>query len=348
MSLAIRTRIAPACLALIAITALGGCTKKITITQYPVFWERAPKSIAVTPFRNNTNLRHIAMGITSDLATKLSSNGSYKVYDRTLLKAYLNEHDMQMAFSSDEQAAASAMAKIGKVKAILTGAVTVCNWPPTRSKVKVISQRFFNPNGTSYTRPVRHYTYTNEAEIKVNASMLRITPNGPQVIHSTPVRGYMKSTGPKPKYSREGCLAIARALAVRELVEQFAVVRKIIKIKPSESFFTATGQQYAGEWPKSKNFSIASGQKIILVMRLPERCRRNKFTITVNKKDDRNELARFDIMWTREMTATPGGKQFVFDPSDLASRGGGPGNFVIRLYSGQAKPSIEHKIKIKP
>jgi hypothetical protein len=248
------------------------------------------------PFRNSTNLRHIGMGVTSDLATKLSANGSCKVYDRTLLKAYLNEHDLQMAFSSDEQVAASAMVKIGKVNAILTGAVTTCNWSPTRTQVKVVSQRFYNPNGTSYTRPIRHFTYTNEAEITANASLLHITPNGPVVIHSPPLRGYMKSTGPKPKYSREACLAMARALIVRELVEQFAVVRKIIKIKPSESFFTATDQPYAGKWPKSKNFSIQSGQKIILVMKLPVTCRKNRFTITVNRKDDRNELARFDLM----------------------------------------------------
>jgi len=348
MNPAIGKRIVLAFLVLIAASALTGCTKKITITQYPVFWERAPKTIAVTPFRNETNIRHIGMGVTSDLATRLSSNGSYKVYDRTLLKAYLNEHDLQMAFSNDEQVAASAMAKIGKVNAILTGAVTTCNWPPTRSEYRVISQRFYNPNGTSYTRPIRQYVYTNEAEITANAALLRITPNGPVTIHTTPVRGYVKSAGPKPQHSREACLAIARAQVVRQLIDEFAVVRKIIKVKPSESFFTATGQPYAGEWPDTKNFSISSGQKIILVMKLPPRCRRNRFTITVNKKDDRKELFRQEVSWTREMSANPGGKQFVFDPSDLASRGGGPGQYVIRLYSGQPKPAIEHKIKIKP
>jgi hypothetical protein len=43
------------------------------------------------------------------------------------------------------------------------------------------------------------------------------------------------------------------------------------------------------------------------------------------------------------MSADPGGKQFIFDPSDLAARGGGPGNYVIRLFSGQPKPANENR-----
>ncbi|MDP6636389.1 MAG: CsgG/HfaB family protein [Phycisphaerae bacterium] len=348
MTSALRTRIAPVSLILIAIAALSGCTKNIPITQYPVFWDRAPKTIAVTPFRNATPIRQIGMRVTSDLATKLSANGTYKVYDRTLLKAYLNEHDLQMAFSSDQDVAAAAMVKIGKVQAILTGAVTTCNWPPTRTKVKVVTRKFFTPNGVAYTRPVKNYIHTNEAELKANAALLRITPNGPVVIHSSPVRGYMKSSGPTPKYSREACLTIARAQVVQQLLEQFAVIRKLIKVSPSKAFFTATDQPYAGKWPKSKKFSAAAAQKIILVLMLPPQCDRNTFRITIARKEARTELATFDVAWTKAMSAIPNGKQFVLDPADLANRGGGPGDYIIRLFSGQPKPVIEHKIKITP
>jgi len=348
MNSAIRMKIASGSLALIAMTVLGGCVKKIPIVQYPIFWDRAPKTIAVTPFRNKTPIRNIGMQVTSDLATRMSANGSYTVYDRTLLKAYLNEHDLQRAFSSDQDAAASAMVKIGKVQAILTGAVTTCNWPRTRVQVKVITQKFFNPNGTSYTRPVKHYIQINEAELKANASLLRITPNGPKVIHSCPVRGYMKSTGTTPKYSREACMSIARAQVTQRLLEQFAVIRKFIQVSPSKAFFTVTGQPYAGKWPKSKKFSIASGQKIILVLMLPPQCDRNTFKITVSRKKGRTDLAAFDVRWTKAMSAAPAGKQFILNPADLAAKGGGPGNYVLRLFSGQPKPALEHKIKIEP
>ena len=111
MNSTLRTKIASATLILLAMITLGGCVKKIPITQYPIFWDRAPKTVAVTPFRNETPLKHIGMQITSDLGTRLSANGSYTVYDRTLLKAYLNEHDLQRAFSSAQDAAASAMVK---------------------------------------------------------------------------------------------------------------------------------------------------------------------------------------------------------------------------------------------
>ena len=348
MDYALRRKIATAILVLIAMTALGGCVKKIPIVQYPIFWDRAPKTVAVTPFRNETHIRHIGMQVTNDLGTQLAANGSYTVYDRTLLKAYLNEQDLQRAFSSDQEAAASAMVKIGKVEAILTGAVTTCNWPRTRTETKVRTQKFRSASGVKYTRPVKYYVYTNEAELKANAVLLRITPNGPQVIHSCPLRGYVKSSGTTPKYSREACLSIARAQVIQQLLDQFAVIRKLIQVKPSEAFFTATDQPYAGEWPKSKKFSIAGGQKIILVLKLPPQCDRNRFKITVSRKDGRTDVATFDVRWTKAMSAVPTGKQFILNPADLAAKGGGPGKYVIRLFSGQPKPAIEHKIKIEP
>ena len=347
MNSALRMKVAPTILVSIAVAALGGCTKKISIVQYPVFWDQAPKSIAVTPFRNETPFRYIGMQVTNDLATRLSANGSYNVYDRMLLKAYLNEQDLQRAFSTDQQAAASAMVKIPKVQAILTGVITTCNWPRTRTETRVVSQRFYNPNGTSFTRPVRQFVYINEAELKANAVLLRITPNGPQVIHSCPVRGYMKSAGPAPKFSREGCMSIARSQVVQQLMEQFAIVRRVIKIKPSDAFFTATDQPYAGEWPKSKKFSVSSGQKIILVLILPPQCDRNRFKITVSRKEGRTDLAAFDVRWTKAMSAAPAGKQFILNPADLAAKGSGPGDYVISLFSGHPKPVIKHKIKIE-
>ena len=348
MKYALRTRIVPAVLILSAMTTLGGCVKKIPIVQYPIFWDHAPKTVAVTPFRNETNLQHIGMQVTNDLGTQLSANGSYVVYDRTLLKAYLNEQDLQRAFSSDQDAAAAAMVKIGKVQAILTGAVTTCNWPRTRTEVKVRTQQFRSASGVKYTRPVNYYVHTNEAELKANAVLLRMTPNGPQVIHSCPLRGYVKSTGETPKYSREACMSIARAQIIEQLLDQFAVIRKLIQVKPSEAFFTATDQPYAGKWPKEKKFSLAAGQKIILVLMLPPQCDRNRFKITVSRKEGRADIASFDVQWTKAMSAIPNGKQFILDPADLAAKGGGPGDYVIRLFSGQPKPALEHKIKIEP
>jgi hypothetical protein len=348
MNSTLRTTIAKVLLTLIAAAALGGCTKKIHIIQYPVFWDQAPKTVAVTPFRNETQLRHIGMQVTSDLATKLTANGSYTVFDRTLLKAYLSENDLQRAFGTDQEAAASTMVKIGKVQAILTGAVTTCNWPPTRTQTKIVQQRFYNRNGSSYTRPVRQYIRTNEAELKANASLLRITASGPKVIHSRPVRAYVKSEGQTPELSREACLAVARTDIVQQLLEHFAVVRKIIKVKPSETFFTATDQPYAGKWPKSKQFSISAEEKVLLVLMLPRQCDKNNFRITVSRKKGCTELLTFEVLWTKELSAAPNGKQFIIDPADLAAKGGGPGEYVIRLFSGQPKPAIEHKIKIKP
>jgi hypothetical protein len=48
------------------------------------------------------------------------------------------------------------------------------------------------------------------------------------------------------------------------------------------------------------------------------------------------------------MSEDPAGEQFILNPADLAAKGGGPGDYVIRLFSGQPTPVIVHKIKIEP
>jgi len=341
-----RVKVLPAVLVLLAAAMLGGCTKGIPIVQYPVFWDRAPKTVAVTPFANRTNIRHVGMQVSNDLATVLTANGTYKVYDRSLLKAYLDEQDLQRAFSSDQDVAASTMVKIGKVQAILAGSVTTCHWPRTRREVKTTVQQFVRPNGTKYTRPVRYYYYTNEAALTVNAVLLRITPNGPQVIHSCQANGYQKSQGTTPRFSRQACMSIARRQVVYQLLDHFAVVRKVIKVKPKEVFFTATGPPYDGEWPKEKKFSASAGPNILLVMQLPPNCDRQRFRVAVTRKDGRQDLAAYDVTWTRQMSADT--KQFVLNPGELAAKGGGPGDYTIKLYTGLPKPVIVHKIKIEP
>ena len=178
----LRVKCLPAVLTLVAMTTLGGCVKTIPIAQYPIFWDQAPKTIAVTPFRNETRRKHIHMQVTSDLATQLSSNGSYTVYDRTHLGAYMDEQTLQNAFSNNPDTAAAAMVQIGKVDAILTGTITTCHWPPTITDVKVATQEIVNPDGSRHIKEVRQYTPINEAELKVNATLLRITPNGRVVI----------------------------------------------------------------------------------------------------------------------------------------------------------------------
>jgi len=109
MNLIQRSRIAAVASVAIAAAILGGCTKKIPIVQYPVFWDRTPKTVAVTPFRNQTVTPEVGIQISNNLAAALAANGSYKVYDRSLLEPYLKEQELQRAFSSDSDVAAAAM-----------------------------------------------------------------------------------------------------------------------------------------------------------------------------------------------------------------------------------------------
>jgi len=349
MNFSLRIKIAPLLLALIAITALSGCTKRLHIVKYPAFWDHSLRNIAVTPFQNATQMPYIGEQISSDLATQLQASGSYDaVYDKAQLAQYLSDQELQIAGGGDPNQSVSAMRKVPQVQAILSGVVTTCNWPHTRKDTTVTTERVRGRRGRVHIRSIEHHIYTNEAEIKANASLVRITPSGSQIMHSVPVHAYVKSTGEAPELTRDACLTAARDQILQALFSEFAVIQTTINVIPSEAFFTATGQPYAGKWPKSKIFSISQGGDIVLTLILPKSCERNKFTITVSRKKTISDLISYEVFWTNEMTTSPAGKQFIFTPAELAKMGGGPGDYVFKLYTSRSKPDIEHKIKIKP
>ncbi|MBT3200101.1 MAG: hypothetical protein HN350_09310 [Phycisphaerales bacterium] len=349
MNSSLRIKIAPLLMALIAITAMSGCTRDLHIVKYPIFWDHSLRNIAVTPFQNATQMPYIGTQVSSDLATQLQISGSYDaVYDRAQLAQHLSEQELQIACGGDPNQAAAAMSKVPRVQAILSGVVTTCNWPHTRRDTTVTTERVRGRRGRIHIRHIEHHVYTNEAEIKANASLVRITPSGPQTVHAAPVHAYVKSEGEIPELTRDACLTAAREQILQALLNEFAITPMTIRVEPSETFFTAAGQPYAGKWPKSKKFSISQDRDIVLTLILPKICERNKFTITVSRKDALSDLINYEVFWTNEMTTSPAGKQFVFNPAELAKTGGGPGDYVFRLYTSRPTPDIEHKIKIEP
>ena len=329
-----------------ALAALGGCTKKIPIVQYPVFWEVAPKTIAVTGFKNRTLVPDAARALADELAMALTANGTYRVYNRAQLETVLKEAELQRAFSDDTEVAARSMVKVGKVQAILTGSVTACSATSRRDRKYRIRQ-YVNAAGRKYTRREPYVYYHNEATMVAGASLIRITGGPPRPIHSGQASATVTAGGEYPRMDPFGCLAVARARVVRKLLEEFAVIRRTVKVKQSEAFRTASGLPYEGKWPYADNFSV-DDDKMYVVLRLPPECDRNRFRITVVRKDvpQAQYLAEAEIRWTRAMSAH--GKFMVFSPRRIAAAGGGPGDYLVKFYSGPPQPVMTHKIKITP
>ena len=89
---------------------LGGCTKEITIIQYPPFWTPDLKSIAVLPLKYRN--RQIGEALADQLANSLRATGTYRVFNPTEVADMAKMQDMQIAFGSDQVAMAQPLHSI--------------------------------------------------------------------------------------------------------------------------------------------------------------------------------------------------------------------------------------------
>lgn len=185
---------------------------------------------------------------------------------------------------------------------------------------------------------------TNQATVVVTAAMLRVGSGG--TIHATaaPVTSTMTSVstqwGP-PKLDPHACLAAATADAVAKLVEEFAVVSKTISVDPTKAFRTAS-DYYDGKYTFTSTFK-ASDAKMLSVVSLPACCDRNRFRITVVRKDSREDLVQVPIVWSRDWGDT---HAFELSPKDIAAKGGGAGDYDVKFYSGE-EPIFVNRITIQ-
>jgi hypothetical protein len=329
-------RIVP--LLVVALALASGCDEEITIHQTPAFYNPQIKTIAILPFRNESSAKSMNPGniIADKLAAALRANGTYRVYSRNELKTLMDEADLQAALSGNPSA--TDFSRMMNVDAVLTGAVTTY---AATSANRSVQKPVYNyaPDGTAYVARTISQTFTrNEANVAVTASMLRKSDS--TTMHSTPgpIHRQIWADGSPPRLDVYGCAAAAGDQVVALLVEQFAVVRKVVKIK-SKAIQTATGL-YDNEWDFEKKFKTTD-EKMIVVVELPPSCDRNRFRITIVRKDERVDLAEKEFTWTTKYRTFG----YNFSPKDIAAKGGGPGDYVVKFYSGPTMV-MDRKFKI--
>jgi hypothetical protein len=320
---------------------MAGCSKKIAITQYPEFWTEDLKVIAVVPFRNTSGVNNAGETVSELLARALAGNGTYTVYNRSDLKTLLDEQDLRLALSGDSSQSTKALGKSGKVQGILTGTVT--NYAATsRNEPKHDPIYAYDRKGNQYVSGYRDWVQThNQATVVVTAALLR--PDGTTIHSTAPVQKAASSTsseyGP-PSMDPQMCLVAACQEAVNQLVEDFAVVRKTISVDPAQAFRTAS-DFYDNKYAFTDTFKC-SDKKMLAVVSLPACCDRNRFRITVVKANERADLAEVDIVWKHEWKT----QSFVLNPSEIGQKGGGPGEYWVKFYSGP-EPIFVNKVYLK-
>lgn len=328
-----------AVLALFATAMTAGCSKSIVITQYPAFYDGSIKTIAVAPFRNQTDAANAGNIVSDSLSSMLMANGTYKVYNRNDMGVLTDERDLQLDLGKSPEKVEAMFQKLGDVDAILTGSVsTYSGTSNSQQRQDPIYQ--WNPNTkTTYIAGYRTYTYTrNESNVVATAALLR--RDGSTIFASpVPVQATAWAEGSPPAKDVFALAADATGLVASQMLEQFAVVTKEIKVDPAKALRTAS-ELFEDEWTFTDRFPVGSDTMFVVVT-LPTCCDRNRFALKVVRKDQREYLAEQEVVWDSHH----GGFGYRFNPSEIATKGGGPGVYTVKFYSGP-KPIFMRDFRI--
>jgi hypothetical protein len=323
-----------------ALSVLGGCSKKIWVIQTPDFYTPDLKTVAVVPFRNQSGWEGAGDIISDRLAAALMANGSYRVFNRNDLSTVLDEQDLKIAFGSDDAAAAQTLSKVGDVQAVLIGTVSTYT-ATSNSQQRQDPVYGYTPQGAAYVAGYRTYVFTrNEGNVQVTANLLRTSDGTTIAATAEPAWARFWAEGSPPSKDAHACVADAASGVVAQLVETFAPVRKQVSIDPSKTLRLAS-ELYDNKWAFTDSFS-AKDEKMFAVIQLPPACDRNPFKLTVVRKDGRTDLAVQEFRWDKSF----GGYGYLFDPSDIAAKGGGPGEYEVKFYSGP-EPVLRRPFRIR-
>ncbi len=328
-------------LLLVGVVLLSGCSRKVTILQVPEFYHQSLKTIAVVPFRSPADRGISGKIIADQLAARLQGNGTYTVYNRNDLRTLMDERDLAVALSADPMRATQKFRALGNVQAILTGSVQTYTATSKRQPKQEPIYRY-DKRGNQYIQGYRRFHYFfNSGTVSVSGVLIRVSDG--TTIHATPIPASWKqsSEGEYPRYDEHQCLTIAANNVLSQLVEEFAVVRKVVKVNPGKALRTAT-ELYDEKWTHCDKFDV-DATRMIVVVNLPPACGRNKFRLVIVRDGGREVLAAKEFIWSRSNPLR--GIGFDFSPRSIASRGGGAGRYVVKFYNGPT-PVMDHKFRI--
>jgi hypothetical protein len=337
-------------LGVLAAACLAGCSKEVQIVRFPVYWTDGMEKmrIAVVPFRNQTAVRGAGQAVSDELANTLSAAGTYRgVFNHRDLKALLDQRDVQLALGDADAALARQLRGVPglDVQAILVGTVTTYDATQDRQQ-RVQPQKVYDRKGRLVAVRQRRYVHIrNQATVAATAALIRVGDG--TTIHATPApppSANRAVEGSPPKLSPMACLAAARGDVVTRLASAFCITRAKIKMKPGEDFLTTRqAEPFDGKWEGVEAFP-ASADEAYVVLRLPDVAERNRFRIGLARRAGQRNLLTTDVVWRRGW----GHRAFRFSPAKLAAEGGGPGEYLAKLYAAADEPALTCAFRITP
>jgi len=197
-------------------------------------------------------------------------------------------------------------------------------------------------NGNMYVSGYRRYVFTrNEAIVSATATMLA-RETGTTIHATSPAVWQQWAQGSPPDYDAAGCMTISMNEVVSQLVEEFAIIIKVIEVEPDKAFRITTGKVYDGKWQDKNTFTTAD-TVMTVVINLPQAADRNRFRLAVIRKGTKEDLSEYIFDWSSSNPVT--GLPVQFSPAEIAAAGGGPGTYTLKFYAG-VEPAMERDFYI--
>ncbi len=349
--------------------AASGCSVEIPIMQYPAFWgEREIDSVAVAPFGALSVDDARAGDILADSLTgALIANGTYeKVMGRLSLAEHLTEGELGRLAEGDP-AIVRKLAELTDIDAVIVGTVLHALSDTGHYRTVYYNYPYYGYGGYGgyyypygggyyyggygrrgyggygnyggygyggyYGGGYSIYEYeVSRGSVAATGRMLA-TDTGQTLHASPPVERRVISQGSPPLLSEGDALARAIADVTMDLVEQFAIVPRVIEVKRSDALRISDGSLDDDEYRKENKFRTAD-TRVAVVVNLPPAAALNEFSLTIRRKDSEEVVAQRVFLWQRD--APSRGVVFEFDPAKLAAAGTGKFEVTFRTVTGQA------------
>jgi hypothetical protein len=351
--------------AAILVAALAaGCSAKLTVQNYPPFYDPALKSVAVVGFANRTLRAKASEFFTERLVESLRANGTYEVIGPKELDTRLEEAKLVLSDGADAKTIAETLRKLGGVQAFLIGTVTGFA-AGSGTYVDVYDggygpgygwygpgygwggwggygwghRGYWGYGYSGYYYPTyREYSYS-QAYVAATAALIGVADG--KMIHTTPapLAARFSSSSEPPKLADEVLADASQAVAAR-FVHEFAVVPREIKINKGKSLRTARRKE-DGELKHTGDFR-AGEEEMYVVVRLPRAADRNTFRLVITRKKRDEPLIEETFIWSGDNDAL----EFRFSPRELAEAAG-TGDYEAKFYASGDKPVLKRGFEIK-
>ncbi len=320
-------------LTMIVLTA--GCGSKVWVIRYPEFYDDKIKTVAVIGFENRTDFEGAGDIVAATLADGLRTNGAYDIISPDELRRRLDDAGVTLATNEEDASIAGKLRKLGGIDAFIRGSVPIYS-ATTKHYGPSASAHGFGPSakyGFSMGLGDRFYAwYLYSASVAANVKMVRV--RGAQVMYQTPRPFYQTATseGDLPPTPYMGIRVRATGRLVDRLVDQIAPVQMLVKADhPLRTADTMQDDTYGF----TDDF-YADDKTLYVVLAMPPEADRNTFHVSITRKGRITELAGADIEWSRQTPV----KHLEFDLNELAEKGGGSGDYEVKVATTNLKPLV--------